>query len=60
MTPQMIFEFVLGLVRHGMTFGGGLLVTSGIASAGEIETASGLVMSLLGLGWSWYRKWKRG
>jgi hypothetical protein len=55
----MIWEFVLGLVRHGLTFGGGWLVTTGIATETEVETGIGFAISLMGLVWSWYRKWKR-
>ena len=59
MTPTVIFEAVLGMVRHLLTFGGGALITGGIATQTEMDAGIGAVMALIGLGWSWYRKWKR-
>lgn len=59
MTPTMIWEFILGLVRHGLTFFGGWLVTTGVATQGDVDTGIGAVITVLGLAWSWYRKYKR-
>ena len=60
MNATMMFEFVLGLIRHGLTAAGGWLVSAGVATGEEATTLSGAVITLIGLGWSFYRKWKRG
>lgn len=56
---MLSLEFALGLVRHLLTYGGGWLTANGIAGADEVEAGIGAVVSLIGLGWSWWRKWKR-
>lgn len=60
MNSAMMLEFVLGLVRHGMTAVGGWLVSAGIATGEEISSLTGAIVALVGLGWSFFRKWKRG
>jgi hypothetical protein len=39
-------EEVLGLVRHTLTFIGGVLVTKGLLEAGLLQEAIGAVMTL--------------
>lgn len=45
-------EQVLGMVRHGLTFLGGLLVTKGLMDAGMVQEVLGAVMTLVGAAWS--------
>lgn len=49
-------EVVLGLVRHLLTFGGGLLVTKGAVDAGTVEIIVGSVVTLVGAVWSVLQK----
>jgi hypothetical protein len=48
----MSLEIVLGLVRHLLTFGGGLLVTRGLADASVVNEAVGAIVTLVGIAWS--------
>lgn len=52
------FEMVLGLVRHVLTFGGGFLVTSGVLTQTDMETAVGALVTLVGIVWSAMHKKK--
>lgn len=45
-------EKILGLIRHILTFGGGFLASSGVLDASTIETATGAVITLIGVVWS--------
>jgi len=55
----MLAETVLAFVRHGLTAGGAWFVTEGIATTIEIDTVIGAIVTVGGLGWSMWRKWKR-
>jgi hypothetical protein len=56
---DMIWEVVKGGVRHGLTAGGGILVTQGLTTQSELEAAIGGVLAIVGFGFSAYRKWRR-
>jgi hypothetical protein len=43
---------VLGIVRHILTFGGGILVTKGLIDEGMVSEISGAVITLIGAIWS--------
>lgn len=43
---------VLGLVRHILTFGGGILVTKGLASDAMSTELIGSLISIVGIVWS--------
>lgn len=45
-------EQVLGVVRHGLTFLGGLLVTKGLLDEGMLQEVIGSVITLVGAVWS--------
>ena len=45
-------EQILGIIRHTLTFGGGILVTLGLLSEGLLAEISGLLMTLVGGIWS--------
>jgi len=52
-------ESILGLVRHLLTFGGGLLVSNGlIEDAATMETLVGAILTVAGGAWSLYDKIK--
>ena len=54
----MILQFVLGLVRHCLTFGGGVLAAQGWGSASDWDGIIGSIITILGIGWSIYDKHK--
>ena len=45
-------EQVLGIVRHGLTFLGGILLIKGHVSEGQWYEISGAAMSVLSVVWS--------
>ena len=45
-------EQVLGIVRHILTFGGGILVAKGLLDEGMVTEISGAVITLIGAIWS--------
>ena len=45
-------EQALGLIRHGLTFIGGILVAKGLASEGQIMDMVGMLMTFVGTLWS--------
>ena len=57
-------EVIGAIVRHGMTWIGGLLIARGVADPSTIGMFStpeviGAVTTVVGLGWSIWRKWAR-
>jgi len=45
-------EQIMGLVRHGLTFVGGILVAKGLASEGQIMDLVGMIMTTFATVWS--------
>ena len=45
-----------GLVRHILTFGGGVLVARDVISISELETGVGAIAALFGVVWSVVQK----
>jgi hypothetical protein len=45
-------EQILGLVRHGLTFIGGILVAKGLASEGQVMDMVGMLITFVGTLWS--------
>ncbi len=45
-------EKILGIVRHVFTFGGGFIVSLGLAEASLVQEISGAVLTLIGAIWS--------
>jgi hypothetical protein len=45
-------DTVLGIVRHVLTFGGGFLITKGVADAGEVTELVGALAAVIGVVWS--------
>lgn len=52
-------DTVLGLIRHLLTFGGGFLASSNIVAASDVDTITGAVVALVGVGFSIADKKKR-
>ncbi|RME68565.1 MAG: hypothetical protein D6781_10645 [Verrucomicrobia bacterium] len=51
MNPELKSQ-ILGLIRHILTTAGGGLAAQGLASADEINTAAGAIVTLVGVIWS--------
>jgi len=51
-------EAILGIVRHVLTFGGGFLTQSGLASGDQVTTGVSAIVTLVGLVWSVLNKKK--
>lgn len=49
-------EQIGGVVRHVLTFAGGWLVTKGYVDEQTMQSAVGAVVTLIGLGWSYFVK----
>lgn len=50
----------LPLIRHALTSGGGALVAGGYLDASQAQTASGAVLTLVGIGLSlWDKRTRR-
>lgn len=45
-------ETILGLIRHTLTFGGGVLASKGVIDVSEVETAVGAIVTIVGIIWS--------
>ena len=45
-------EQVLGIIRHGLTFIGGVLVMKGYIDEAMVEAIGGGIVTLIGLIWS--------
>jgi len=45
-------EQVLGIIRHALTFLGGVLVIKGLSSESAVNEAIGAVITAVGLVWS--------
>lgn len=56
----MLFQFILGIIRHCLTYGGGLLTAQGWGTANDWDQVIGAVLTLIGIGWSILDKRKRG
>lgn len=52
----MTKDQVVGMVRHALTFGGGLLVALGYVEDQMWAEVSGAVITLVGAAWSIYDK----
>ncbi len=49
-------EIVLGIVRHTLTFVGGILITKGLVDASSVQELSGALITLIGGVWSILQK----
>jgi hypothetical protein len=51
-------ETIFGVIRHILTFGGGILASKGILDAGLVEQAAGAIITIAGIAWSIIEKRK--
>ena len=51
-------EAILGIIRHCLTFGGGFLTQSGLASGDQVTTGVSAIVTLVVLVWSVLNKKK--
>jgi len=54
----MNWEMVSGIVRHILTFGGGLIVAKGVTDENTMMTIVSGLVALAGVGWSMFVKSK--
>lgn len=52
-------EAILGVIRHILTFAGGVMVTKGFATADEATAAVAALVTLIGVVWSVIDKTRR-
>lgn len=52
-------EELLGIVRHGLTFIGGIVITGGLIDSGLYSELSGGILTLAGVIWSIIDKRKK-
>lgn len=55
----MTSTFLLALVRHLLTFGGGALVARGVADQATVDAVSGALLTIVGAVWSVVEKRQR-
>ncbi|MGH8023184.1 MAG: hypothetical protein ACRED1_06365 [Limisphaerales bacterium] len=54
----MLWQIISSFLQHSLTGIGAVVVTKGLASQSDTNTAVGAIMVLLGFGHSLYEKWK--
>lgn len=52
MKLKLTKEQVLGIVRHAMTFVGGILIAKGLMDEGVVTEITGAILTLVGSIWS--------
>lgn len=52
-------DTVLGYLRDILKLGGAALVSRGLIDADGVQQAIGALVTLIGIGWSAWRRWKR-
>jgi hypothetical protein len=56
MESEVLKPILAGVVRHGLTALGGMLVTDGVMQSSEMNGFIGAGMVIAGIAWSWYQK----
>lgn len=56
METEVLKPILAGVVRHGLTALGGVLVTDGVIQSSDVAGFVGAGMVLAGIAWSWYQK----
>lgn len=51
-----MFDTIMAVIRHALTFGGGILVTKGLASTSDVEMYVGGIITVIGGAWSIWQK----
>jgi hypothetical protein len=55
----MNMDKVLGIIRHVLTFGGGFLVDADKLTEANLQNGVAAIVTLVGLAWSVYEKFKK-
>lgn len=55
----MKMDATLGLIRHFLTFGGGMIVTSGLIDQSGMESLVGAAVTIVGVVWSSYNAFRK-
>ena len=55
----MNMTFILAMLRHALTFGGGFLASRGIVDSATVEVVSGAILTIVGAVWSVVEKKQR-
>jgi hypothetical protein len=56
--PPIVYDFLFGLIRHGLTFLGGWLVERGLATTDQTnQLVEGVAVFLVGVLWSLWQKY---
>jgi hypothetical protein len=53
-------DTIIKLIQQGLTFGGGFLTSSGLATSSEIATGAGAAATLIGVIWTIVARKKAG
>lgn len=56
MESEVLKPILAGMVRHGLTALGGILVTDGVMQSSEMSGFVGAGMVIAGVAWSWWQK----
>lgn len=56
MESEVLKPILAGMVRHGLTALGGMLVTDGVIQSSDVAGFVGAGMMVAGIAWSWYQK----
>ena len=59
MKSTLIKEKTLGIIRHTLTFVGGIIVMKGVVDEATVTEVSGVVMTFIGAIWSVLNKNKK-
>lgn len=59
MKQELVKQQTLGIIRHALTFVGGIIVMKGLLDEGSVSEISGLTMTFIGAIWSVLDKRKK-
>lgn len=59
MKQELVKQQTLGIIRHALTFIGGIIVMKGLLDEGSVSEISGLTMTFIGAIWSVLDKRKK-
>lgn len=57
-SKKLLRDFSVSMIRHALTYGGGILTTQGLATETEINTIMGVGFALAGIVGSAISKWR--
>jgi hypothetical protein len=59
MKQELVKQQTLGIIRHALTFVGGIIVMKGLVDEATVAEISGLAMTFIGAIWSVWDKRKK-